>query len=73
MAKRRNFSAAFKAKVALEAIKAQNSMAAVSAEGRAHWVSILRLNSSCRRSIALVVRNDFWSCAMTSIGSAGIG
>ena len=55
MAKRRNFSAAFKAKVALEAIKAQNSMAAVSAEGRAHWVSILRLNSSCRRSIALVV------------------
>ncbi len=42
-----------------EAIKAQNSMAAISADGRAHWVLMRRLNSSCRRSMALVVRNDF--------------
>ena len=34
-------------------------MQAVSAVGRTHWVLIRRLNSSCRRSIALVVRNDF--------------
>ena len=40
-------------------IKAQNSMAAVSALGSAHWVLIRRLNSPCRRSMALVVRNDF--------------
>ena len=37
-----------------EASNAQNSMAAVSAEGRTVWVLILRLNSSCRRSIAFV-------------------
>ncbi len=42
-----------------EAIKAQNSMAAVSADSRAHWVLMRRLNSSCRRSMASVVRNDF--------------
>jgi len=34
-------------------------MAAVSAEGRTVWVLILRLNSSCRRSMALVVRALF--------------
>src|SRR3954453_1649815 len=42
-----------------EARSAQNSMAAVSAEGRTVWVLIRRLNSSCRRSAALVVRADF--------------
>src|SRR4051794_7176276 len=42
-----------------EASSAQNSMAAVSAEGRTVWVLIRRLNSSCRRSTALVVRADF--------------
>ena len=38
-----------------EAIKAQNSVAAVSAEGSAVCVLMRRLNSSCRRSIAFVV------------------
>src|SRR3954470_11988905 len=38
-----------------EASSAQNSMAAVSAEGRTVWVLIRRLNSSCKRSIAFVV------------------
>src|SRR3954469_10487937 len=42
-----------------EASSAQNSMAAVSAEGRTVWVLIRRLNSSCKRSIAFVVRADF--------------
>ena len=42
-----------------DANKAQNSMAAVSADGSTVWVLILRLNSSCRRSMALVVRADF--------------
>src|SRR3954469_4809949 len=42
-----------------EASSAQNSMAAVSAEGRTVWVLIRRLNSSCRRSTAFVVRADF--------------
>src|SRR3954463_12765411 len=37
-----------------EASSAQNSMAAVSAEGRTVWVLIRRLNSSCRRSTAFV-------------------
>src|SRR3954452_2080156 len=37
-----------------EASSAQNSMAAVSAEGSTVWVLIRRLNSSCRRSTALV-------------------
>jgi hypothetical protein len=34
----------------------QNSMAAVSADGSTGCVLILRVNSSCRRSIAFVVR-----------------
>jgi hypothetical protein len=42
-----------------EASKAQNSMAAVSAEGSTVWVLMRRLNSSCTRSIAFVVRADF--------------
>src|SRR3954453_7054934 len=42
-----------------EASSAQNSMAAVSAEGRTVWVLIRRLNSSCKRSTAFVVRADF--------------
>jgi hypothetical protein len=37
-----------------EASSAQNSMAAVSAEGSTVCVLILRLNSSCSRSIAFV-------------------
>src|SRR4029078_8375642 len=46
-----------------EASKAQNSIAAVSAEGNTVCVLILRLNSSCSRSMALVVRADFhWLC-----------
>ncbi len=39
-----------------EASSAQNNTAAVSADGRTVWVLIRRLNSSCKRSIALVVR-----------------
>src|ERR1700752_163773 len=39
-----------------EASSAQNSMAAVSADGSTVCVLILRLNSSCSRSIAFVVR-----------------
>src|SRR4051812_33799915 len=42
-----------------EASSAQNSIAAVSAQGRTVCVLMRRLNSSCRRSIALVVRADF--------------
>ena len=42
-----------------DASSAQNSIAALSAEGRMVWVLILRLNSSCRRSMALVVRALF--------------
>ena len=42
-----------------EASRAQNSMGAVSAEGRTAWVLIRRLNSSFRRSIAFVVLVDF--------------
>src|SRR5215218_4809970 len=42
-----------------DASSAQNSMAAVSAEGSTVWVLIRRLNSSCRRSTAFVVRADF--------------
>src|SRR5258705_3744872 len=38
-----------------EASNAQNNIAAVSADGSTVWVLIRRLNSSCRRSIALVV------------------
>ena len=40
-----------------DASKAQNSIAAVSADGRTVCVLIRRLNSSCSRSMALVVRN----------------
>ena len=39
-----------------EASSAQNIIAAVSADGNTVWVLILRLNSSCNRSIAFVVR-----------------
>ena len=39
-----------------DASNAQNNMAAVSADGSTVCVLILRLNSSCSRSIALVVR-----------------
>src|SRR4051812_24105815 len=42
-----------------EASNAQNSIAAVSADGNTVWVLIRRLNSSCSRSMALVVRADF--------------
>jgi hypothetical protein len=41
-----------------EANSAQNSIAAVSAEGSTVCVLMRRLNSSCSRSIALVVRAD---------------
>ena len=44
-------------------------MAAVSAEGSTVWVLMRRLNSSCSRSIALVVRADFHWLE----GSAGEG
>jgi hypothetical protein len=39
-----------------EASKAQNRMAAVSADGSTVYILIRRLNSSCSRSIAFVVR-----------------
>jgi hypothetical protein len=39
-----------------DASNAQNSISAVSADGSTVCVLIRRLNSSCRRSIALVVR-----------------
>src|SRR3954452_9927010 len=42
-----------------EARSAQNSIAAVSAEGSTVWVLIRRLNSSWSRSTALVVLADF--------------
>ena len=42
-----------------EASKAQNSMAAVSADGSTVCVLMRRLNSSCSRSMAFVVRTDF--------------
>ena len=46
-----------------DAINAQNNMAAVSAQGSTVCVLILRLNSSCKRSIAFEVRMDFhWLC-----------
>jgi hypothetical protein len=41
-----------------EASSAQNSMAAVSGDGSTVWVLIRRLNSSWRRSMALVVLAD---------------
>jgi hypothetical protein len=39
-----------------EASNAQNIIAAVSADGSTVWVLMRRLNSSCKRSIAFVVR-----------------
>src|SRR3954451_13808377 len=39
-----------------EAIRAQNNMAAVAAEGSTVWVLMRRLNSSCSRSMQFVVR-----------------
>jgi hypothetical protein len=39
-----------------DASRAQNSITAVSADGRTVWVLMRRLNSSCSRSIAFVVR-----------------
>ena len=41
-----------------EASSAQKSMAAVSGDGRTVWVLIRRLNSSCSRSTALLVRAE---------------
>src|SRR5512147_2960558 len=41
-----------------EASGAQNSIAAVSADGSAVWVLMRRLNSSCSRSTALLVRAE---------------
>ena len=43
----------------LEASSAQNNMAAVSDEGSTVWVLMRCLNSSCRRSMPLVVRALF--------------
>jgi hypothetical protein len=40
----------------LEASSAQNNMAALSADGSTVWVLLRRLNSSCNRTIAFVVR-----------------
>jgi hypothetical protein len=46
-----------------DAVSALNNMAAVSARGATVCVLILRLNSSCGRSIAFGVRMDFhWLC-----------
>ncbi len=42
-----------------EASRAQNIIAAVSAEGSTVWVLIRRLNSSCNRSIAFVTAIRF--------------
>src|ERR1700704_2045225 len=42
-----------------EASSAQNNIAAVSADGSTVCVLMRRLNSSCSRSIAFVVRADF--------------
>src|SRR3977135_4269444 len=58
-----------------EASNAQNNMAAVSADGSTVCVLILRLNSSCSRSIALVVRAlllDQFANAVTDPGLDGI-
>src|SRR5450756_1339874 len=46
----------FRMLICPDASSAQNNIAAVSADGRTDWVLIRRLNSSCKRSIALVVR-----------------
>ncbi len=57
-----NMAARRRIVICLEVIKAQNSMVAASALGSAHWVFTRRLNSPCRRLIALVVRRDFHCC-----------
>src|SRR4029079_7432466 len=49
----------FRMLICPEASSAQNNIAAVSADGSTVWVLIRRLNSSCSRSIALVVRALF--------------
>ena len=41
-----------------EASSAQNSIAAVSGDGSTVWVLMRRLNSSCSRSTALLVRAE---------------
>src|SRR5512132_2504946 len=41
-----------------DASSAQNNIAAVSGDGRTVWVLMRRLNSSCSRSTALVVRAE---------------
>ena len=41
-----------------EASSAQNNIAAVSGDGSTVWVLMRRLNSSCSRSTALLVRAD---------------
>ena len=45
----------FRIEIWPDAIRAQNSIAAVSADGSTVWVLMRRLNSSCRRSMAFVV------------------
>src|SRR5437763_16754709 len=55
-----------------EASSDQNSMAAVSAEGSTVCVLIRRLNSSCRRSMALVVRALFHSAGEAEQPFAGL-
>src|SRR3712207_356388 len=57
-----------------EASSAQNSIAAVSAQGSTVCVLMLRLNSSCSRSTALVVRADFhWLESYLSYLIPGVG
>jgi hypothetical protein len=48
----------FRMVICPQASSAQNSIAAVSGDGRTVWVLIRRLNSSCSRSTAFVVRAD---------------
>src|SRR5471032_3023120 len=50
-----------------EASSAQNNIAAVSADGRTVCVLIRRLNSSCKRSIAFVVRKLFASSSQALV------
>jgi hypothetical protein len=52
-------SSTFRMLIFPEASSAQNHIAAVSADGSTVCVLIRRLNSSCSRSIALVVRALF--------------
>src|SRR5712672_2736517 len=75
----------FRMLICPDASSAQNSIAAVSADGRTVWVLIRRLNSSCRRSIALVVRtlrhwlggkrtkvNKRYSCLLQAVGNGAV-